>query len=203
MNPELEAKLSALLDGELSPAEAAALRAEIARSPKLAERLAALAAVDDGLRTLPHRTVSSDLRARIERQIRAEAPPRVHAGAATGSRRRWLTAAALAAAAAVLALLALPRIHSDETQVASTEPAPAPQTPAAPLPPVAPVAPPAPELAPAPAPQVQIAEQAPPPAFEDAEPVAAEELAEAEDLPVIEVLDVLAELDELEQVGSG
>ena len=30
-----------------------------------------------------------------------------------------------------------------------------------------------------------------------------EELAEAEDLPVIQVLDVLAELDELEDVGSG
>ncbi len=174
MNPELEAQLSALLDGELSPEEAVALRAEIARSPELAARLAALAAVDDGLRTLPHRAVPSDLRARVAQRIASERMPPRRA-------RRWLAAAARAAAAAVVALLALPRTRSDETQVART----------------------APEPTPAPAPRVEIAEQAPPPALEDAQPLAAEELAEAEDLPVIEVLDVLAELDELEPVGSG
>ncbi len=196
MNPELEAQLSALLDGELSPEEAAALRTEIARSPELAERFAALAEVDHELRALPARAVPSALRARVARRVASERMPPRRA-------RRWLGAAALAAAAAVLALLALPRMRSDQTQVAGTEPLPSPQAPLATLPPVAPVAPPTPEPAPAPAPRVQIAEQAPPPALEDAEPVALEELAEAEDLPVIEVLDVLAELDELEQVGSG
>jgi len=145
MNPELEEKLSALLDGELAPEEAEALRAELARSPELASHLASLAAVDDGLRALPSPGVPSDLRARVERQIREDVPARPRAprsGATPGSRRRWLPAAVLAAAAAILVLV---------LQI---------------------------ELAP-------------------------DDVALADDLPVIEVLDVLAELDELEEVGSG
>jgi anti-sigma factor RsiW len=177
MNPELEAKLSALLDGELAPEEAAALREEIVRQPELAARLAELAAVDDALRALPGRRVPGDLRARLEQGIEAEtmalppaasarrAPPRraPRSGAASGWRRRWLAAVALAAAAAALALLALPRMQREETQIVKVEPAPTPEE----------------------------------------ETLAAEELAEAADLPVIEVLDVLAELDELEGAGSG
>lgn len=150
MNPELDERLSALLDGELSPAEVAALRAEIARSPELAARLEALAAVDVGLRALPGRGVPPGLRARVAEELRT---PATHARGPSAARRapfrrarRWLAAAALAAAAAALALLVLPRTHPHETPVASSE---------------------------------------------------------AEDLPVIEVLDVLAELDELEPVGSG
>ena len=156
MNPELDEKLSALLDGELTPAEAEALRAELARSPELAARLAALAAVDDGLRALPGSRVPSDLRARVERQLRTET--RLHAGARRAplrARRHWLVAAFVAAAAAaVLALLLLPQLRHDDAQLARIEPAP-------------------------------------------------EDVALADDLPVIEVLDVLAELDELEEVGSG
>ena len=172
MNPELDARLSALLDGELSPAETEALRAEIARSPELAARLAALAAVDDGLRTLPGARVPSDLRARVERRIRQDEHERraPRSGAVPGAprsgatprapRRRWLAAAACAAAAAaLLALVVLPQLRRDEAQVARTEP--------------------------------------------DHEEFAAEDVALADDLPVIEVLDVLAELDELEEVGSG
>jgi anti-sigma factor RsiW len=136
MNPELDEKLSALLDGELAPEEAAALRAELARSPELAARFAALAAVDEGLRGLPARGVPTGLRTRVAETLRA--PQR--------RVRRWLAGAALAAAAAALALLVLPRPQPHETPVASSE---------------------------------------------------------AEDLPVIEVLDVLAELDELEPAGSG
>jgi anti-sigma factor RsiW len=139
VSSELDEKLSALLDGELAPDEAAALRAELERSPELAARLAALAGVDEGLRTLPGRSVPPGLRARVAAELRAsEARPRA---------RRWPLAAALAAAAAALALWAWPR--------APREPAPA------------------------------------------------EAVAEAEDLPVIQVLDVLAELDELEDLGSG
>lgn len=145
MNPELEAKLSALLDGELAPAEVAALRDEIARSPELAERLAELAAVDDALRALPARPVPPALRARIAERIGAGGSVQARRATrrAPACARRWLAAAALAAAAAALALVWLPRLHGEETQVA------------------------------------------------------------AEDLPVIEVLDVLAELDELEGAGSG
>jgi anti-sigma factor RsiW len=164
MNPELDEKLSALLDGALAPADAEALRAELGRSPELAERLAALRAVDEELRALPSRPVPAALRARVTAQVRARpSAGRAPRSGAIGA-RRWLAAAALAAAAATLALLVLPRVPREETQVVGTEPAPSP----------APAPPPAPE-----------------------------ELAEAEDLPVIRVLDVLAELDELEEVGSG
>jgi anti-sigma factor RsiW len=141
---ELEAKLSALLDGELAPDEAAALREEIARRPELEARLAELAAVDSALRALPGRPLPADLRARLERRLRLEAealPRRSPAVRRAGRRRRWLAAAALAGAAAALALLV--QLRSEEAQV------------------------------------------------------------EAEDLPVIAVLDVLTELDELEGAGNG
>jgi anti-sigma factor RsiW len=227
VNPELEAKLSALLDGELASDEAAALREEIARRPELEARLAELSAVDEGLRALPGRPVPAELRARLGERIRAgtaAAPREARSGGGDARRaparapRRWLAAAALAAAAAAaLALVVLPRLRSDETQVARSEPGPtAPQR--SEPPPVAPVAPePAPRSAEQP--RIEIAEQprAPAPAPEaepgleplpedlldpDAEPAAAD-VAMAEDLPVIEVLDVLAELDELEGNGSG
>ena len=183
MTPELEAKLSALLDGELPPKEAAALREEIARRPELAARLAELTAVDDALRALPGRPVPADLRVRVEQRIRAEGraaarsvepvrrtpPPRAARSAATPG-RRWLAAAALAAAAAVLALVMLPQLRREETQVARTEPEPAP-----------------------------LSENL----LDPDEESAAADVALADDLPVIEVLDVLAELDELEGAGSG
>jgi negative regulator of sigma E activity len=185
MNPELDEKLSALLDGELSPAEAAALREEVSRSPELTARLAALASVDDGLRELPSPGVPADLRARLS--ARLEAPGARTLAASRARPRRWLAAAALAAAAAALVLFGLPRAQREETRVAQTEPAPV-----VPPPPVAPAPPP-----PVPVP-VEIVEQPPP-----APAPLAVEPSEEEDLPVIAVLDVLAELDELEEVGSG
>ena len=216
MNPEVDGKLSALLDGELAAGEAEALRAEIARSPELAARLAALAAVDDGLRALPGPGVPADLRARVERQLRAErsahprepatarrAPPRaaprsgaipdIRRSTAVRGRRRWVVAVVAVAAAAALVLLVLPRLGREEAQVAQREPEalplvePAPPAQEPPEPPRAALAEQPPEPAPAPAPTAP----------------AAEEVALARDLPVIEVLDVLAELDELEEVGSG
>ena len=216
MNPEIDEKLSALLDGELSPAEAEALRAEVARSPELAARLAALAAVDDGLRALPGPRVPAELRARVERQLRVErsahprepaaarrAPPRAapRGGAipdilrstAVRGRRRWVVAAVAVAAAAALVLLALPPLGREEAPVAKRE--------REALPLVEP-APPAQE--PPEAPRAALAEQPPEPAPAPAPTApAAEEVTLARDLPVIEVLDVLAELDELEEVGSG
>jgi anti-sigma factor RsiW len=72
MTPELEERLSALLDGELSAQEAEALREEIARRPELARRLAELAAVDAELRALPERPVPVDLRARLGARVDAE-----------------------------------------------------------------------------------------------------------------------------------
>jgi outer membrane biosynthesis protein TonB len=209
MSRDLDEKLSALLDGELPPEEAAALRAEIARSPELAARLAALAAVDEGLRGLPGRAVPADLRARLAARLAAEAgSARMPVGArrAPGrAGRRWLAGAALAAAAAALALLAWPRGPREAARVAQSEPAPVVPPPSlepalqAPAPP----APPSPKPAPAPKP-VAVAQQppAPPPPSPAPEPLSFEP-DEEEDLPVIAVLDVLAELDELEEVGSG
>jgi anti-sigma factor RsiW len=171
MSAELDARLCALLDGELAPAEAAQLRAEIAQRPELAARLAALAAVDDELRALPEPPVPGELRARLAQRIRAEGVRRMM----PRTRRRWLAAAALAAAAAALAWVALPLLQRDDSLVARMEPAP-------PM-----------EIARPAEPEVDALEQLPGP----------EQLAEADDLPVIQVLDVLAELDELEGVGSG
>jgi anti-sigma factor RsiW len=196
MNPGLDAKLSALLDGELSPEETEALRAELARSPELTARLAILAEVDDGLRALPGRAVPSDLRVRVERQIREDVPARPRAPEAAHrapprARRRWLVASVIAtAAAAALVLVLLPQLGRDEAHLARVEPEPAPPAQIAER---VPEAKPAPE---APAPPAPV----PAPALEEP---AAQDVALADDWPVIEVLDVLAELDELEEVGSG
>jgi anti-sigma factor RsiW len=192
MNPELDEKLSALLDGELSPQEEAALRAEIARSPELAARLAAFAGLDERLRALPSRPVPADLHARVAERTRGAPARGAPRSGAPPARRRWLAAAALAAAAAALALLVLPRAPREATQVARVEPPPVPLAPPLAVEPEVPALPepaptPAPTPTPAPAPQR----------------LALDEDSEAEDLPVIAVLDVLAELDELEEVGSG
>jgi hypothetical protein len=233
MSAERDERLSALLDGALTPAEAAALRAEVAGSPALAERLAALAAVDEGLRALPGRPVPSDLRARVERALGASAPRR-----APPSRRRWLGASALAgaAAAAVLALFLVRGAEQAPTPLAQRTPEPSVEPPPAPLaerapapsaaPPLEPAPPPVaiaerpvpapvermdrpvPPSPPEPTPPLAVAEPAPEPAHEASPPPVApepalEDVALGDDLPIIEVLDLLAELDELEGNGHG
>jgi sigma-E factor negative regulatory protein RseA len=194
MSPELEAKLSLLIDGELGPEEEAALRGELARSPELVRRLAELEAVDAALGALPARPVPPQLRAGLAERIRAEAVLRVERPPRRRAPRRWLAAAALASAAAALALVVLPKLRREEAPLAQAERAPVPPAPAA-------------EVA-RPAPPVELAERPPPPApAPRTEPVPAAtdepDIALADDLPVIEVLDVLAELGELEEVGSG
>ncbi len=169
MSPELEAKLSLLLDGELAPEAAAALRAELLLRPELAARLAELEAVDRDLRELPARQVPAALRAGLAERIRREAGPLAERAPRRTAPRRWLAAAALVSAAAALALVVLPKLRREESPLAQAEPAPVPRA--------------------------GLAEAAPAPTDEP-------DVALAEDLPVIEVLDVLAELDELE-VGSG
>ena len=130
MSSELDARLCALLDGELAPAEAAQLRAEIAQRPELAARLAELAAVDEELRALPEPPVPGELRARLAQRIRAEGVRRT----LPRTRRRWFAAAALAAAAAALAWVALPQLRRDDSLVARVEPAPAQRAPEPALP---------------------------------------------------------------------
>ena len=158
MTPELDEKLSALLDDELSAEEAEALRDEIARRPELAGRLAELAAVDAGLRALPGRPVPLDLRARVGARVHAErmassrrAPP--------SRRLRWLPAAAAIAAAAALVFVVLTRLgpgSESDLDLLAEELLPSSAAPNGDL---------------------------------------------EEDLPVIAVLDVLAELEELEGAG--
>jgi anti-sigma factor RsiW len=236
MSPELDAKLSALLDDELPAEEAAALRAEIARRPELAARLAELAAVDAELRALPERPLPADLRARLGARIHAERTTSARS-APPPRRRRWIPAAALAAAAA-LALVVLPRLRTEPgTEIAHREPEPTPEAVARTAPEATPevvarttpeatpevVARSTPEATPEvvarstpePAPEV-VVRSTPPAVVAEGQPEAdlerlAQDLLEPgattagelyeDDLPVIAVLDVLAELDELEGAG--
>jgi negative regulator of sigma E activity len=112
MTSERDAKLSALLDGALAPGEESALRAELARDPALAARLAQLARVDAALRALPVRQVPADLRARLHAKLAAEASAgpalsavRAGAPARPTRRRAWLAGLSAAAAAAAAALV--------------------------------------------------------------------------------------------------
>ncbi len=203
MTPELDEKLSALLDDELPAEEAAALRAEIERRPELQRRLAELAAVDAGLRALPTRPVPADLRARVGARVDAERETPARRDPAP-RRRRWREVAAFAAAAAALALFVLPRLRSDPEPtpevVARTMPEPPPEVVARtmPEPPPEVVAQTMPEPTPLPADEPDLERLA----RELLEPSPRVPAAvEDEDLPVIAVLDVLAELDELEGAG--
>ena len=115
MTQERDAELSALLDGALSAHEAAALRAEIARDPALAARLAELARVDEELRALPARPVPLDLRARLQVKLDADVAARPQLGVVRGGafarirrRRAWAAGFAAAAAAALVAVVGLP-----------------------------------------------------------------------------------------------
>ncbi len=174
MNPELEAQLSALLDGELSSEAEASLREELARSPQLAARLAELEATDAALRALPVRPVptsaKAQLRARIASDSQASPPPR--------RRRRFLAVAAAAAAAAALAWLALPGPAPEGPPVAVQ---PTPES--VPAPPV----PELPDLLDPADPELELA---------------AELELEPEDVAVVEVLDWLAALDALGADGG-
>lgn len=161
MNPDLEARLSALIDGELEPGEEAALRAEAARDPGLAERLRELERVGEALRALPGPAVPADARARLRARIHEEeaetratsAEPSPVRTRATGTsraparpgRRGWIAAgAALAVAAAILLLLLrpAPRPEDDRVPLAGND-----GPPEAPAPTPSPVEPPEPALA--------------------------------------------------------
>ena len=120
MNPELEERLSALLDGELSPEEETSLRTELDRSPELRQRLAELAAVGDALRVLPGPEASDDLKERLRARIAAESEAPQHEDRDTPpatrgpARRRPLQYAAVAAIAAGLSALVF-LVNPEET----------------------------------------------------------------------------------------
>lgn len=191
MSGESDERLSALLDGALAEHEEHALRAELARSPALRERLAALAAVDAELRELPVRPLPPGLHARLRARIDAadaaarRAGPRdlrAPAGGPTRRRARWIAGFA-AAAAAALAWYALPR----GTAAPATSPLTSRET-------VAGAAPAEVASSSAPDPTAQQMTQ-------DLEALAYG--TADEDQPVIDVLDELVALDELGGGGRG
>ncbi len=112
MNPDLEEKLSALIDGELAPIEEVELRAELERSPELRQRLSELEAVGQALRALPAQEASPELHGRLRQRLEAEpdaASARHPLVSAPPPRRRralqWAAAGAAAAAISAFVLL--------------------------------------------------------------------------------------------------
>ena len=114
MTTARDGELSALLDGALPGSQEASLRAELARDPALAARLAELAEVDAALRALPARPLPADLRARLQAKLDAETHTRpklsaIRGGAAArpSRRRAWLAGLSAAVAAAAAALVVM------------------------------------------------------------------------------------------------
>jgi len=196
------ADLAALLDGELSPAREAELRARMAECPELAEELALMGEADQQLRELAGRPISDDrfarMRSGLEAKLAADAD--APAGGATliafPMRRRWLTAAAAALAAGLALYLATdrsptPRTPSDPGQLAETPAPSAEESVVRPAPSTDPQAPAVPVREPALA-------QTPP----LAEPPSAVEPSEASELAAAPVLEPAAEPEALLDVAS-
>jgi len=109
-------QISAMLDGELPPAEMAALTAHIASCADCARALAELGGLRAALaEAVPEEPVSAEFTARIERSLQAVSPPpssgRVLAFPSS-RRRTWLAAASAIAAVLVLALWPHPHDES-------------------------------------------------------------------------------------------
>ena len=195
---DIDAELSALIDGELGGQPLARVEAHLARCERCRARLAELRAADVALAALPASAVPGDLAARLARRIEAEAPGRIAAPRDAPRRARrvaaWLALPAAAAAALALYLGLRPAASPEGPQVAR-EPLPAPA--AAPVP----VAPAAPEA------HLAAAPKAPGPAparAGDAEgeldALGTEDLAVVLDLDTMQDLPVIANLDALEHL---
>ncbi|MDG2051714.1 MAG: hypothetical protein P8M78_16295 [Myxococcota bacterium] len=121
-SPEVDAELSALLDGELEDEAAADLRSRMLQEPALAERFADLGAADGSLRQWGEKLPAPDrlvaLRAKLQTRIDAEpaasadelASPAQPAGRVLHLPVRWrVPAAAALAAGLALFMLSSPR----------------------------------------------------------------------------------------------
>ena len=121
-------QLSALLDGELGPAEQAELRAHLAGCPQCAAELEELALVGQAARELdepPPEGYFDELPGRVRQRLRAARPA---AAAPPASRRRVAPAWSWAAAAAVLVGVLLPVLWQRQAQAPLPAAAPATTT---------------------------------------------------------------------------
>jgi anti-sigma factor RsiW len=110
-------QISAMLDGELPPAELAGLTAHIAACPDCARALAELGGLRAALaEAVPEEPVSPEFTARIERSLQAASPAAPPSGRVlafpSNRRRTWLAAASAIAAVLVLALWPHPHDES-------------------------------------------------------------------------------------------
>jgi hypothetical protein len=193
LDPATDEALSALVDGELDPAAASALRERAASEPALARRLEELEAVDARLRALPAPPVSADLRERLRARIEAEnandSPP---LGRAARARRvPWAIGFGLAAGLALYLWVGGPREPEPAEPGGSRiarEPVPAPLAP-----------PPAP-LTPEPG-ELRIADASGPPEPEADDPGALDESELADDeLAIALELDALRDFELIDQL---
>lgn len=130
MKNELELKLQAWLDGELSSAEAEQMQRLVATDPEAGRLLAELRLVKNAFTQGEPKIVFPETRefywSKIQRQIRRETPPApAPALSWSGSLRRWLAPVAGVGALAAALLLALdqsgPRIILNQVSGASSE----------------------------------------------------------------------------------
>lgn len=108
MNPRFDSELlSALLDGELSPGEASALRQQIAESETLSAELAALESVSEAVQGLPAIAAPTNLHASVMDALPGPATPVPTKSPSTGQRRLrgWTGVAGGLVAAAALCVV--------------------------------------------------------------------------------------------------
>jgi anti-sigma factor RsiW len=93
--------LSAYVDGELTPAERAAVEKRLSDDPQAQAMVAELRAVCETLKSLPKQELGTDLRESVLRQAVVLAEP---GPSALGGARRWAWAVMALAAALLLAV---------------------------------------------------------------------------------------------------
>jgi hypothetical protein len=119
-------RIAALAAGDLGPAEAAILEAEIAADPRAAAELAAQRFALDALRAAPTPVLSAEERTELRRAVAAALHLEDEAPAAVPARRRvpWrplaVAAAALAALVAVVPLVGLLSVGGDNEAAETT-----------------------------------------------------------------------------------
>jgi negative regulator of sigma E activity len=121
MNDEtLDERLSAYLDGELSPAERGEVEALLRERPELAQAVEEMRQIGEGIRELPRLRLSTAFADRVV--AAASAAERERAGALTPRRRIPLVAALAAVAAVAVTILAIIFIRAGGEQEPIAQP---------------------------------------------------------------------------------